>query len=121
MTADLKERVSALLRSLGDDPDAVYGELMGRGITGARSAGSCCPVANLLRTEVEEADCDDWDDEPGHWWVGLGTVRTPEGDVPTPGQVTEFISVFDDGRDDGEAPYTHIVFPYADLEERAER
>lgn len=120
MSGDLKERIEKLLRSLGDSADAVYGELKGRGITGSRSDGSCCPVANLIRTEIAEADGGEWDDEPGAWWVGTGFVRTPEGRVSTPGQVTEFVAVFDDGYDNGEEPHTCVVFPYADIEERDE-
>lgn len=118
MSTDLRTRVEELLRSLGDHPDAVYGELMGRGITGVREEGCACPIANLLRAEIADAADDaewltPWDlgKVPG-WFVLRDTVYTPDGPIETPTAVANFIRRFDDGNgvDDGE-----ILYPYEDL------
>lgn len=122
MSGDLKERIEELLRSLGDNPDAVYGELMGRGITGTQDDGTCCPIAQLIRAEVPEANDDeswlhpsDLGQAPG-WFVERRQVWTPDGAVLAPAPVSEFIAVFDDGigiDHDGQP-----ICPYGDLEAR---
>lgn len=115
---DLKTRVEELLRSLGDDPDAVYGALMGRGIEGNRSDGCSCPIANLIRAEFAEAGDDaewlhpnDLGTVPG-WFVLRDQVYTPDGLVETPWPVAQFISRFDDGEHpEGDK----VLYPYNDL------
>lgn len=101
MTADLKTRVEELLRSLGDSPDAIYGELMGRGIEGLREDGCQCPIASLIKSEfAEAADDENWlhpqdAGENGGWIVYRDRVWTPGGSFETPWAVAEFIRLFD--------------------------
>jgi hypothetical protein len=116
VSGDLKERIEALLAGLGDDADAVADSLRSKGIKGNGSDGECCPIANVIAAEFEEAAKGIWgvDDE---WFVEIGYVRTPDGLVSTPVPVKEFITVFDDGvvlNDDPDGPHTE--HPYADLQ-----
>lgn len=116
--SDLKTRVAELLRSLGDSPDAVYSALLGRGIVGQREEGCACPIANLIRAEIAEANDDEWltpwdlSKVPG-WFVLRDAVYTPDGHFETPWPVAQFIRRFDEG--EGTDEHGEIVYPYEDL------
>lgn len=116
MSGDLKERIEKMLAGLGDTADAVADSLRAKGIKGNSTDGECCPIANLVSAEFPEAAKGVWGAEDD-WWVETHYVRTPDGLVPTPEPVCEFITTFDDGvvaffEDAG----TETVWPYADLE-----
>lgn len=79
--------------------DGIAGRLAGLGFTG-RAADTCeCPIARLIRAEVPAArDRCRWGDEAGEFAVGVGWVHTPEGRIPLPPRVRQFVIEFDLGR-----------------------
>lgn len=117
MSADLKERIEKLLRSLGQTPDDVADRLRARRITGVREDGCDCPIARLIKAEIPESR-GDWKVPGNEWLVTSGQVGFPGGHVDTPLAVDEFITVFDLGLDLAEDVDDRR--PYSDLEE-AER
>lgn len=113
--SDLKTRVEELLRSLGTTADEVADSLRARRMYGLRDEGCDCPVANLLKAEIAEARTGTWGNWGNEqtWLVTRDFIHTPEGDLPTPGPVSGFISLFDNGRNG-----VSFERPYSDLEER---
>lgn len=96
--SDVKNRISALLASLGDTADEVAESLRARKIRGGCDGGSC-PIANLIRAEIPEAGEADWYDVPecgSWWWVQTTFVEAPHcGVIGIPTPVVDFIRAHD--------------------------
>lgn len=87
----LRSELTAALKALGDTPDAVADTLRALGITGVRRSHRTCPVARYL-SEVFGPDVSVGRD------MSHVRVNGVIAETTTPQPVTQFISLFDNGR-----------------------
>ena len=95
-----KWRAERLLKSLGNSPEDVAMYLELRGITGVRSTGKSCPIANLLKQKFDKV------------LVGVSTASIGNIKVDVPDPVQTFILHFDRGEypelDRYRTDYVHV-------------
>lgn len=94
---DRYNKIVELLSDLGSTPEAVAESLRGRNCKGKKQLARCCPIANLVRTNLNLAE-----NEALTVTIGgvLITNRYSENVifVTTPDPVMNFISAFDGGK-----------------------